>query len=115
MTAKVKWCTLCQRQVVPKKEFSSIGWVGFAAGFSYLVAASFNGTLSKYVATTALAAALSTGVGNIILNVLFLLVAPLFLISIIYCIYYALKSGKCPICNSSELKDSESPVFSSLM
>ena len=105
MTDKVKWCTLCERLVVPKKEFNSIGWVGFVAAVSVVVAASSNETLSNSLATSALAAALSTGVGNIMLNVLALLVAPLVVISIIYCVYYATKSANCPICNSAELKE----------
>jgi hypothetical protein len=105
MTDKVKWCTLCERLVVPKKEFNSIGWVGFVAAVSYVVAASSNETLSNYLTTSALAAALATGIGNMMLNVLLLLVAPLVLISVIYCAYYARKPGNCPICNSAELKE----------
>lgn len=96
MADEAKWCTLCQRNVVPKKKFNSIGWVGLVAGVSYLIAASFNESLSSYITTNALAASLATGVGNIILNVLFLLVAPLFLISIIYCIYYFQKKTALP-------------------
>jgi hypothetical protein len=103
MADEAKWCTLCQRNIVPKKKFNSIGWVGLVAGVSFLVAALFNESLSTYVTTNALAAAVSTGVGNIMLNVLLLLIAPLFLISIVYCVYYLQKERHCPICNSHQL------------
>ena len=82
-----KWCSLCQRHVVPKKEFNSISWVGLVAGVSYLVAALFNEPLVRSLTNNTLAAALATGFGNILLNVLLLLVAPLALISILYCLY----------------------------
>jgi len=44
-----EWCNLCKRYVVPKKEFKSIGWVGFVAGFAYLVAAYSNNAMSENV------------------------------------------------------------------
>jgi len=106
MTDEAKWCTLCQRYVVPKKEFNSIGWVGLVAGFSYFIAAIFNESMSSFTTTNALAAALETGIGNIMLNVLLLLVAPLVLISIVYCVYFYLgKIPCCPICNTHNLAD----------
>ena len=82
-----KWCSLCQRHVVPTKEFNSIGWVGLVAGVSYLVAALFNEPLVRFLTNNTLAAALATGFGDILLNVLLLQVAPLALISILYCLY----------------------------
>jgi hypothetical protein len=105
MTDEVKWCTLCQRRVVPKKGFNSIEWVGFVPGFSYLVAALSNQAMSDYTYTSSIAASLATGVGNIMLNFLLLLVALLVMVSLIYCIYYEQKSANCPICNSRELTE----------
>ena len=110
MTDETKWCALCQRYVVPKKEFNSIGWVGLVAGAAYLVAAMFNEPLARSIMNNALAAALATGVGNIMLNVLLLLVAPLVLISVGYCIYYSEKQPHCPICNSQNLTDDTSSI-----
>lgn len=108
MTEKTKWCTLCQRDIVPKKEFNSIGWVGLVAGVSVLFAAIFNEPMTSSISTNTLAAALATGVGNILLNVLLLLIVPLFLISAVYCLYYRIaKSTHCPICNSQNLIDRE--------
>jgi hypothetical protein len=110
MTEQTKWCTLCQRYVVPKKEFNSIGWVGLVAGAAYLVAALFNEPLARSIMNNTLAAALATGIGNIMLNVLLLLVAPLVLISVGYCIYYREKQPHCPICNSQNLTDETSSI-----
>ncbi|MGZ4914561.1 MAG: hypothetical protein ACXV44_07565 [Halobacteriota archaeon] len=104
MAEKAKWCFLCDRYVVPTKHFSSIGWVGFAATLSLLVAAAFNGSLSQYIQMTPIAASIESGIGNIILNVLLLLVLPLLVISIIYSLYWAIKKPRCPICNSRILK-----------
>jgi hypothetical protein len=110
MTEETKWCTLCQRYVVPKKEFNSIGWVGLVAGLSVLVASIFNEPLALSIMNNTLAAALATGVGNIMFNVLLLLVAPLVLISVGYCLYYSEKQPHCPICNSQSLTDSTSRI-----
>ena len=100
-----EWCNLCKRYVVPKKEFKSIGWVGFVAGFAYLVAAFFNDRMSESVYTNSLAASLATGIGNILLNVVLLLVLPLVLVSIIYILFYRIEPMRCPICNSQELTE----------
>jgi len=96
---------LCQRYVVPKKHFSSIGWVGFVAGLAFLTGVLFNESMSSYTTTTALAAAVGTGDTNMMLNLLLLFISPPLLISILYCVYYALKSKHCPICDSSDLFD----------
>jgi len=104
MAEKAKWCFLCDRYVVPTKHFSSIGWTGFAATLSLLVAAAFNGPLSQYIQTTTIAASFQSEIGNVILNMLLLLVVPLLLISIIYCLYWTIKKPRCPICNSKILK-----------
>ena len=56
-----------------------------------------------------------TGVGNIMLNVILLLVAPLFLISVVYCIYYSRLQPHCPICNSQNLKERTPSVSTSYM
>ncbi|MGZ4847139.1 MAG: hypothetical protein ACXV3D_05575 [Halobacteriota archaeon] len=109
MAENAKWCFLCDRYVVPTKSFNAIGWVGFAATLSLLVASVSNETLSRYVQTTAIAASVQTGVGNIMLNVLLLLVAPFLLISIVYCLYWAVKKPRCPICNSKILRVETSP------
>jgi uncharacterized membrane protein len=110
MTNEAKWCTLCQRYVVPKKEFNSIGWVGLVAAVSVVVASLLNEPLAHSIMNNTLAAALSTGIGYIMLNVVLLLVAPLFLISVVYCIYYSRKQPHCPICNSQNLTESTSSV-----
>ena len=104
MTDETKWCALCQRYVVPKKEFSSIGWVGLVAAVSFLAAAIFNEPLAYSLTNNTLAAALAAGVGSIMLNVLLLLVTPLVLISIVYCLYYyVVQLPRCPVCNSQDL------------
>src|SRR5450759_537 len=56
-----------------------------------------------------------TGVGNILLYVILLLVAPLFLISVVYCIYYRRKQPHCPICNSLNLTERTSSVSTAYM
>ncbi len=104
MAEKAKWCFLCDRYVVPIKQFSSIGWVGFAATLSLLVAAAFNGPLASYVQTTPFAASIESGIGGVILNVLLLLVLPFLVISIVYSLYWAIKKPRCPVCNSRILK-----------
>ena len=104
MTEETKLCTLCQRYVVPKKGFNSIGWIGLVAVVSLLFATMFNEPVTSAISTNTLAASLATGVGNILLNVLLLLVVPLFLISVLYCLYYRIaKLPRCPICNSQNL------------
>ena len=109
MTDKVKWCTLCQRDVVHQKKFNSIGWFGLVLGAAYLFAAIFNEPVTSSINTNTLAASLAIGVGNIMLNVLLLLVVPLFLISIVYCLYYSVAvRPRCPICNSESVIDSAS-------
>jgi uncharacterized membrane protein len=115
MTNETKWCELCQRYVVPKKEFNSIGWVGLVAAVSVVVASLFNEPLARSLATNTLAAGLMTGVGNILLYVILLLVAPLFLISVVYCIYYRRKQPHCPICNSQNLTERTSSVSTAYM
>ncbi len=105
MPNKAKWCSLCERYVVPKKHFNSIGWVGFVAALSLLIGTLFNASIASYTTTTTLAAAYETGNTNMLLNLLLLLVSPLLLISILYCVYYGLKSKQRPICNSSDLFD----------
>jgi hypothetical protein len=105
MTDKTKWCSLCERYVVPKKHFNSIGWIGFVGALSVLVASASLPILSQYTTTTTIAASLETGMGNIVLNVLILLAAPFLLVSILYCVYYGLKNRRCPICNSSDFFD----------
>jgi prepilin signal peptidase PulO-like enzyme (type II secretory pathway) len=109
MTDKIKWCPLCQRQVVPKKNFNAIGWVGFVLGAEYLVAVTLNEQLAPSLTNNTVAAALTIGVGNIMLYVLLLLVAPLFLISLLYCVYYSVREPRCPICNSRQLTEARWP------
>ena len=104
MAEKAKWCFLCDRYIVPAKHFSSIGWVGFAATLSLLVAAALNGPLSQYVQTTPIATSVESGIGSAILDVLLLLALPLLVISIIYSLYWVIKKPRCPVCNSRILK-----------
>jgi hypothetical protein len=111
MSDKAKWCSLCERYVVPKKHFNSIGWIGFVAALALATGAAFNESMASYTTTNALAAAYEIGNTNMLLNLLLLLVSPLLLISILYCVYYGLKSKHCPICNSSDLFDARPQMY----